>query len=160
MPNPARDRTGAGIVDDAGERGYALHDALISGNVVHDIGAFGVTPQSGRVHGIYLSFPRGEVCTNKVNNCVFGNARGGIATASGSHIEGTVRADPGFVEYRDDGTGDYHLAAGSPCIDAGTAAGAPAKDLDGNPRPQGAACDIGPYEFGGMAAPAPPTPPP
>jgi hypothetical protein len=32
---------------------------------------------------------------------------------------------------------DYHLAPGSPAIDAGTATQAPATDLDGNPRPQG-----------------------
>ncbi|MEW6751817.1 MAG: right-handed parallel beta-helix repeat-containing protein [Candidatus Latescibacterota bacterium] len=232
MPNPDPERTGAGIVDDAGERGYALHDALISGNVVHDIGGFGVAPQSGRVHGIYLSFPSGEVCTNNVvyhnvgwgihgyhafshavithnlafgngragilvaaaspddgnpnrvradqclvannisvhnggagieegsngyvgngnqylNNCVFGNARGGIVTAGGSHIAGTVKADPQFVDWRADGTGDYRLASGSPCIDAGTEQGAPAVDMAGNARPLGGGYDIGPYEFGG-----------
>ena len=32
-------------------------------------------------------------------------------------------------------TNDYHLAAGSPAIDAGTSTDAPATDLDGNPRP-------------------------
>ncbi|MBI2506193.1 MAG: right-handed parallel beta-helix repeat-containing protein [Candidatus Latescibacteria bacterium] len=231
MPNPDTERTGAGIVDDAGEAGYALHDALISGNVVHDIGAFGVSRQSGRVHGIYLSFPSGEVCTNNIvyhnvgwgihgyhafsgatvasnlvfnngragiliaaaspsdgnpngviandclvannicvhnsgsgieeggngyvgnrnrylNNCVFGNARGGILTAGGARSQDTVSANPQLVDYQADGTGDYHLASGSPCIDAGTDLGAPATDLDGNPRPQGAGYDIGPYEFG------------
>ena len=37
----------------------------------------------------------------------------------------------------------WHLQAGSPCIDAGTTADAPAVDLDGDPRPQGAGVDIG-----------------
>ncbi|MCC7265348.1 MAG: right-handed parallel beta-helix repeat-containing protein [Candidatus Latescibacteria bacterium] len=232
MPNPDVGRTGAGIVDDAGEAGYLLHDALISGNVVHDIGAFGVTPQSGRVHGIYLSFPSGEVCTNNIvyhnvgwgihgyhafshatitnnlsfnngragiliaaaspsdgnpnrvkadqcvvtnniclynqggagieeggngyvgngntyaNNLVYGNARGGISTTGGSRAQGTVNADPGLVDYQADGTGDYHLVPGSPCIDAGTTLGAPAADLDGNQRPMGPGNDIGPYEYG------------
>jgi hypothetical protein len=33
--------------------------------------------------------------------------------------------------------------AGSPVIDAGTCAGAPATDIDGDPRPSGAGCDMG-----------------
>src|SRR5262249_52683079 len=36
---------------------------------------------------------------------------------------------------------DFHLLATSPAIDAGTAAGAPSTDLDGNPRPVGAGVD-------------------
>ncbi len=43
--------------------------------------------------------------------------------------------------------GDYHLRAGSPAIDAGTGLGsAVPDDLEGNPRPLGAAFDIGAYE--------------
>ena len=43
--------------------------------------------------------------------------------------------------------GDYHLQAGSPCIDAGTATNAPNTDYEGTTRPQGAAYDIGAYEY-------------
>ena len=46
-------------------------------------------------------------------------------------------------------TGDLHLQAGSPAIEAGTSMGAPATDLDGNPRPSICAFDIGAYEFQG-----------
>ena len=42
---------------------------------------------------------------------------------------------------------DFHLLPGAPAVDAGSAAGAPARDLDGNPRPVGAAVDIGAYEL-------------
>jgi len=42
---------------------------------------------------------------------------------------------------------DYHLAVASPAIDKGTSTGAPATDLDGRARPQGAGVDIGAYEF-------------
>jgi hypothetical protein len=51
-------------------------------------------------------------------------------------------ADPKFVSAT-----DLRLSAGSPCIDSGAAAGAPDHDLDGNPRPQGTAVDLGAYEF-------------
>lgn len=53
----------------------------------------------------------------------------------------TVGGDPGFV-----GTGDYHLALGSPAIDTGSAAHAPSVDLEGQSRPQGAGFDRGAYE--------------
>jgi hypothetical protein len=92
----------------------------------------------------------GEVGTHNryLHNLVFGNARGGVRLLHGNLEQGTVAADPNLVNYRPDGTGDYHLAAGSPAIDAGTPLGAPATDLDGTARPQGAAIDIGPYEYG------------
>jgi hypothetical protein len=40
----------------------------------------------------------------------------------------------------------YHLGSSSPCINAGTSTEAPAKDMDGESRPKGAAIDIGPDE--------------
>jgi hypothetical protein len=42
---------------------------------------------------------------------------------------------------------DYHLKTGSPAVDAGTATGAPAVDIVGVARPQGAGYDIGAYEL-------------
>lgn len=41
----------------------------------------------------------------------------------------------------------YHLRTGSPAIDAGTCAGAPSTDFEGDPRPSGATCDIGADEL-------------
>ena len=53
--------------------------------------------------------------------------------------------DPWFV---DAAHGDYHLAMGSPCINAGeNALGSGMSDLDGNPRVVRAKVDIGCYEF-------------
>jgi hypothetical protein len=57
--------------------------------------------------------------------------------------EGNLELDPRFV---DAGGGDYHLAPGSPALEAGTAEGAPALDLEGNPRLCGSGVDLGPYE--------------
>ena len=42
---------------------------------------------------------------------------------------------------------NYHLLAGSPAIDKGQTIASVTTDLDGNKRPQGAASDIGCYEF-------------
>ena len=43
--------------------------------------------------------------------------------------------------------GDFHLPFGSPCVDAGTSEGAPAADIEGIARPQGAGVDIGAHEL-------------
>jgi CSLREA domain-containing protein len=51
--------------------------------------------------------------------------------------------------------GVYPLSAGSPAIDTGTNTGCPPTDELGTARPQGAACDIGSFEF--VPAPAAPT---
>jgi PKD repeat protein len=42
---------------------------------------------------------------------------------------------------------DFRLASTSPCVDSGTADGAPAMDALGVARPQGAGVDMGAYEF-------------
>ena len=57
---------------------------------------------------------------------------------------GNIFADPLFV---DAVNGDYRLGVGSPCVDTGTPAGAPAADIEGTPRD--AAPDMGAYEWTG-----------
>lgn len=47
----------------------------------------------------------------------------------------------------DPSNGDFHLQAGSPAVDTGSAALAPAEDFDGVARPQGAGVDIGALEL-------------
>lgn len=85
-----------------------------------------------------------------IDNAFYGNSGatyGDYKIDSSDSITGSVTSDPLFVDYQTDGTGDYHLVVGSPCIDAGTATGASTLDLDGRARPYGAGYDIGPYEF-------------
>jgi hypothetical protein len=55
----------------------------------------------------------------------------------------SICAAAGFV---DAGRRDFHLTAGSPCIDAGSDDGI-RRDFDGTPVPQGRAPDLGAYEF-------------
>jgi hypothetical protein len=58
---------------------------------------------------------------------------------------GNIDADPKFVDAT---SGDYRLGVGSPCIDKGTSAGAPAADIEGTPRD--AVPDMGAYEWTGF----------
>jgi len=68
---------------------------------------------------------------------------------------GNISADPVFVNVA---SGNYSLAAGSPCLDAGNSAAVQsANDLAGNTRIQGAAVDLGAYERPEDAAVSTPT---
>ena len=56
-----------------------------------------------------------------------------------------INADPLLVNAA---AGDFHLQGRSPCIDAGTSAGTPSEDIDGDVRPHGVTADIGSDEYG------------
>lgn len=64
--------------------------------------------------------------------------------AGGFEGTGNIPYWPCFV---DAGNGDFRLAVSSPCLDTGTAAGAPPDDLAGTVRPQGPGIDMGVYEM-------------
>lgn len=106
----------------------------------------------------------------KISNCIVGDWDSGtgavdlvgVGPVTYSNIQdgpppgaGNISTDPVFVD--PDGPDgvfgspddDYHLTASSPCIDAGTALGAPSHDYDGDARPQpsGGAVDIGADEY-------------
>ena len=74
-------------------------------------------------------------------NDVWNNAGGDYSGVSpGTH---DISADPLLV---DPTNGDFHLAPGSPCIDAGDPK--PSRsDFEGDPRPMGLAPDIGVDEY-------------
>jgi hypothetical protein len=87
-------------------------------------------------YGIYRA---GNDCTFNNNN-VYGNAAGDYCNCTADAA--SISADPLFA---DETGGDYRLAKGSPCIDAGIDAGA-TSDLDNVGRPTRLGYDIGCYE--------------
>ncbi len=62
---------------------------------------------------------------------------------SGGHVgEGNIDTDPAFLS-----NSNLYLKPWSPCINAATADGAPADDIDGYLRPIGDGYDMGAYEY-------------
>ena len=120
----------------------------ISNNIVANTGQL-----SGRCG---INAPPG-VAVTYANNDLWNNAGGNYClewgTSDQSVHSGDISVDPAlgttFVNWKADGTGDYHQRTGSPTIDAGnsTLGPPPTIDFDGNPRPLGARHDIGAYEF-------------
>jgi hypothetical protein len=125
---------GGGIVVGAGDDppGVQASNFLVVNNIVmHNYRGIAETGRQGTGN-------------RYVNNLVFNNDTD-LDLDRGVEL-GTIRADPQLVNYRPDGSGDYHLGPASPALDAGTADGAPAVAIDGAARPLGAGMDIGPYE--------------
>jgi hypothetical protein len=99
----------------------------------------------------------GETSTSEIEGpatVTFSNIQGGYP-GTGNIDANPLFVDPGYWE--DYGTpdwddiwvdGDYHLQAGSPCIDSGTEINAPGNDIEGTSRPQGLGYDMGAYERG------------
>ncbi|MDL2354362.1 MAG: right-handed parallel beta-helix repeat-containing protein [Pseudomonadota bacterium] len=157
---------------------HAANNVMIANNTVFANGSAGMG--GGIVFGTGDS-PGGVILDNTsvVNNLVYANPGDGIREycyagpecigahntvannlvyANGSAITmrvggatATISADPQFVNYQANGSGDYHLRSTSPAIDKGIANSAPAYDMDDVARPSGAAYDIGAYEL--VAAP-------
>jgi len=94
---------------------------------------------------------RAILSSTAVNCVIWGNSSNDTSDSSVSYSclpvvttgPGNIVGDPLFV---DAGAGDFRLQAGSACINTGTADRAPATDILGVPRPQGAGVDMGAYE--------------
>lgn len=101
-------------------------------------GAGGVTCAGPITIGSSILWGNDNAEASAACSFVYSTVEGG---ASG---EGNLESDPMFV-----GAGDYHLSAGSPCIDAGDPAAAAGIDIDGQDRPIGGRVDMGADETGG-----------
>ena len=65
-----------------------------------------------------------------IDNLLYNNPKN-LITKTNPAVSGTVNADPLFVNYQANGTGNYHLQSGSPAINAGTPTNAPTTNLEG-----------------------------
>lgn len=95
----------------------------------------------------------GDVGTHNViayNQVVANGTNYFTFTVPANNITGTL----GLLNYQANASGDYHLTSASAAIDAGLATYAPAVDFDGYARPNGAAIDVGAYEYRSGAAAA------
>jgi len=109
------------------EMGGAIEVDRASQAAVKNTIVWACSPSAFAVNGITARFDTSY-------SCIQGGAPG-----IGNINEAPWLANP------DDG--DFRLLWGSPCIDRGTADGAPAADLDGTARPQLAGIDMGALEF-------------
>jgi parallel beta-helix repeat protein len=131
---------GGGIVIGAGDSpgGVVLDNTKVVNNIVFN------NPAAAIKEYCYA----GENCTGArntiANNLVYGNGSA-ISLRRGTDA-GTIVADPQFVDFRPDGSGDYRLKETSPAINRALASMAPATDIDDVARPRGGAPDIGAYE--------------
>ena len=134
--------------------------ALRDNSSAYGGGAFSSTLNSCTLAGNSASQAGGGAYGCNMKNCIaFYNAAPTgkeYALAYGATINSTctsplpsgvnnITNEPAFVDFN---TGNLHLQAGSPCINAGNNAYVTTtKDLDGNPRISGGTVDIGAYEF-------------
>jgi hypothetical protein len=101
----------------------------------------------GFYYGVYnISWGAASTFSNNlIRNKPAGNAAffnpGGTPTINQNNL---LNRNPGFVNPN---VNDFHLAAGSPAIDAGKPVANLATDIEGKVRPRGGAFDLGAYEY-------------
>lgn len=96
-----------GIMIGSGDAGVLLEGSqnnYVANNIVYDNMAFGIV-ESGKV----------GANNRYVDNLLHAN---GTATRVRGEVSGTIDANPEFVQYRPDGTGDYRLKRSSPALRA------------------------------------------
>jgi hypothetical protein len=131
---------GGGIVIGSGDRpgGVILNNTKVINNIVYR------NPAAGIKQYCYS----GQNCIGANNlishNLVYGN--GSVVSLRVGRDEETIAAEPEFVDYQADGSGNYRLKGSSPAINQGLTVSAPAADIDNVARPRGGAPDIGAYE--------------
>jgi hypothetical protein len=137
------------------------------GNAIQGWGTGKVTQIANNT--IYQAGSAGIDLTNPasgsfIENNIVNGTRGIVISGSLTQRNNLTTQNPLFVSA---GTGDFHLASGSPAIDAGIVSSAfsgfqtvygvsIAVDRDGRARPAGNAWDIGAYESNGLNAPSAP----
>ncbi|MET0855575.1 MAG: choice-of-anchor Q domain-containing protein, partial [Telluria sp.] len=103
---------------------------------------------NNRYHGIHYGCDKAQTCIGSGNVIANNLVRGSSAPYTKGAIKetGSITADPMFVNYQANGTGNYRLQSTSPAVNKGTTWYASTTDIAGVARPRGAAPDIGAYE--------------
>lgn len=128
----------------------AVDSNIIANNIFYENLEYGFyqqdsdNPANIGTHNQYLNNLINSNCTGTPDHC--NDPTTGYYFVVGQPLN-TINADPQFVNYTGDASGDYHLKATSPAIGAGTSTDAPSTDFGGGARPQ-AGWDIGAYEYG------------
>jgi len=141
--------------------------AVIHHNTIDGASLYGINMANN-----FLATVSPDIQYNNITNCGAGIADTGTEASTptidynnlfnnGAAYDG-ISPGPNDISgdplYNDSGLADYHLQAGSACVDAAVTSTI-SVDLDGNTRPLGAAADIGCYEFLPLGANSPPDPP-
>jgi hypothetical protein len=130
--------------------------------------------------GLIMAFESGSTGTQIYNNTIYGNGTYGIfigTAETGVILYNNISYQNGFGNYTNSGTKttedrnsrlgvdplfvnlgarDFKLQAGSPVINQGLTLSLVTTDFAGTTRPQGAAYDIGAYEYGSGVISSPP----
>jgi len=137
------DRTGFGIALKDGAVARLVNNTLV--NNTHGLGLYEMHADEG-----------GAMAT-LINSIVWGNdvgivlRDGSSLEISYSHVQGDWSGESVFFDvdpqFRNAANHNYRLRETSPCVDTGTADGAPSVDVHRVARPQGGGYDRGAYEF-------------
>lgn len=122
----------------------------------HGGGGILINSGSAQISNNIMAFNSSGICCSSIgsatlrNNCVYNPDRANYTGLSAG--AGDISVDPQLLAFA---YGDVHLAAGSPCIDAGldSAVQTGWVDMDGEPRTQGGHVDIGADEFNAATHP-------
>jgi len=138
-----------------------------NGGGVHNTG----TLTNCTIYRNYAQGPAGVSGSGKIINCIIwrnsdsdcgsGPAaiHSGFPEAAEFFAKGYITDEPQFVSTSGEvANWDVSLQPTSPCIDTGTAEGAPVNDLLGTSRPQGLGIDMGAFEWVNPGATPTPTP--
>jgi hypothetical protein len=124
-------------------RNASVTNCVFAGNRMYAFNLY----ESGTVpitNCLFYRNPDG-VCWDMTLGAVLGVSGSGGLNAAVADATGNIEGDPLFADPAGD---NFHILAGSPCLNAGAAAGAPLLDFDSEPRPSpGRGVDIGFDQF-------------